>query len=148
MKLAILIIVSLVSTAPSFSHDEGGESGPSIGKGKGVESYDEHEGFTLSQQAINRLNIIYKDISPDKKCDLKNIQIVAALDHKEIFIVRNGKFKSVDAVCSSLKATDKVVVKGAEFLRVIEMDLGSAHEDEHDEHEENKTHEKGKAHHD
>jgi hypothetical protein len=130
----ILLSLFLISTC--FAHEEEG-GGPSIGKGKGIEAYSEHDGFQLSKQAIKRFGIETKALS--LACDLKGVQIVSALDHKEIFILRGTNFKSFNPKCSEVKPGDLGVTKGAEFLRVVEMDLVSGEEGHHDDDEIGKT---------
>lgn len=127
MKLLFIILFSLNALA----HDEGG-GGASIGKGKGVESYDEHDGFSLAEAAIKRIGIKVEAIEVSTKCNLKSAQIVSSLSEKKIYIKRGINFKGVRIKCESLKQGDLVVVKGAEFLRVIEMDLTGG-EGEHEE---------------
>lgn len=128
-----LLLIAYVGHLPfCLAHDHGGGD-PSVGKGKGVESYDEHEGFKLSKEAIKRLDILTKTI-PLESC--KEAEVVAWLDQKEIFILRGQNFKSAKADCSEIKTGDQVVIKGASFLRVIEMNLTPGEEDEHDEHSE------------
>lgn len=124
------ILLSLLLISTCFAHEEEG-GGPSVGKGKGIEAYSEHDGFQLSKQAIKRFGIETKILSP--ACDLKGVQIVSALDHKEIFILRGINFKSFDPKCSEVKPGDLGVTKGAEFLRVVEMDLTSGEDEHHDD---------------
>jgi hypothetical protein len=137
--MKILFCLFLIST--SFAHEEEG-GGPNIGKGKGVEAYSEHDGFKLSKEAVKRLGIETKAIN-FPVCDLKGIQIVSALDRKEIFVLRGESYKSVEPKCAEVKLNDRGVIKGADFLRVIEMDLTSG-DDEHHEDEEKSTSDKSK----
>lgn len=128
----LMMGLALAMSSTTFAHeDEGG--GPNVGKGKGVEFYDEHEGFKLSKEAVKRFGIEMKDISLPA-CDLKGIQIVSALDHKEIFVLRGENFKSIEVKCSEVKPGDRAVIKGAEYLRVVEMDLTSG-DDDHEDHQ-------------
>ena len=114
----IFIFLVLFSSLSFAQHDHGGGNA-SIGKGKGVEYYDEHDGFILSKEAIKRLGIIASDIGSQKDCSLKSAQIISALDRKLIYIKSTDKFKSVSVTCASVKAGDLVVTKGA--LRILHL---------------------------
>ncbi len=131
MKNFLLLLVLIPFTA--FGH--GDAESTSVGPGKGVESFVENEGFMLSKQAIKRLGIVTAPITSQQACNLKTIQVISVMDKKLIYVQRNLRFKPVLARCSEVKSSDQVVIKGAEFLRVIEMDLGGDEEEgEHEEH--------------
>lgn len=132
MKYFILFLWPVLA----FAHDHGGGGSPNVGPGKGVESFDEHEGFALAAVAVKRLRLELKPISAGKACDLRVGQIVSALSEKKIYLYRNGKYKSYSANCSQVRSGDQIVSRGADFLRVIEMDLGV----DGDEHEEEGHH--------
>ena len=137
------ILITLLIAAPAFGH--GDAESTSTGKGKGVESFDEHDGFVLSKEANKRLDIQAQLPSTGKSCDFKAAQIVSTLGKKVVFVVRNGKYLSIPTECSSLQAGDRIVSKGADFLRVIQMDLQSGEEGEenHDDHKDEHGHEDG-----
>jgi hypothetical protein len=88
------------------------------------------EGFPISKEAIQRLGI-RSEAYVSGVCDLKKAQVISVLDKNEIFYLRNEKFKSVPPACSELKGGDRIVTHGANYLRVIEMDLagGEAHDE-------------------
>ncbi len=136
--MTILLMLLMVSSG--FAHEEEG-GGPSVGVGKGVEAYSEHDGFVLSKEAFKRFGVETTELSG--ACDLKKVQVISALEHKEVFVLRNSHFKSIEPKCSELKAGDRGVVKGAEFLRVVEMDLTSI-EDEHVDDDASKSSDSGK----
>lgn len=142
--MRILIISLFVSLSALASGDHGAERA-SVGKGKGVEFFDEHEGFILSPQAIKRIGIQASPLSTGKDCNLKPGQMVFSLGKRQVFVVREGKYFSIPMVCSAVKSGDQVVTKGADFLRVIEMDLTSG-EESHEE--EGAEHGKEAGHHD
>lgn len=129
MKVALFIFLSAQS---AFGH--GDAESTSIGKGKGVEYYDEHEGFVLSKEANKRLEIKTAAVSVGSSCDLKPAQIVYSLGKKQIFVVREGKYFAIPMDCKSVRAGDQLVSSGSNFLRVIQMDLQSGEEEHSDEH--------------
>jgi hypothetical protein len=129
------VLAAFFISSVSYAHDHGG-GGAAIGKGKGVESYDESLGFVLAKEAIKRLGVVWTSVPIAKTCDLKTAQVISALDRKTVYRLRDQKFKSVKVDCHEMKNGDQVVTHGAEFLRVIEMDLtGGEMHDEQDEHE-------------
>ena len=134
MNYFIISLIFISSLANAHDHGSGNAS---VGKGKGVETYDEHDGFVLAKEAVRRLGIIDADLGHQSTCNFKTAEVVSSLDRKLIYVMRKGAFKSVEANCKSLISGDRVVIKGAEFLRVIEIDLQSSEaSEEHEEHEE------------
>ncbi len=132
MKFFIFMLITL--PVSSFGH--GGEEGNlAIGKGKGVESYDEHDGFVLAPPAIKRLEIVTGPAETARNCKLKTAQIIATLAKKSVYVLRDQKFKAIEIKCSAVKDGDQFVIKGAEYLRVIEMDLTGGEEGEHEDHQ-------------
>lgn len=138
-----IIFLAIFVSISAFGHGGGAEKA-SVGKGKGVEYYDEHEGFILSPQAIKRIGIQTAPLSSGKDCDLKPGQRVFSLGKRQVFVVRDGKYFSIPMECKAVKSGDLLVTKGADFLRVIEMDLKSGEEAE----EEGGEHQEGSGHHD
>jgi len=112
------------------NHDEEAEN-PSIGKEKGILAKGS-EGFQLSPEAIKSFELRMQEINNSKQL-LPLLALVKVQENQFIFRVREGWIKKipvkiisknketivVDLV--SFKPGDKVVVKGASFLRVTEL---------------------------
>lgn len=127
----LVVLMLLMRSASAWAHGEAAPAG--VGPGKGVEFYDEHEGFILSKEAIRNFEMKSEKVQAGSKCDLRRAEKVQVLNEKKIYRIRDSKIQSVELQCDEFKPGDEVVVHGASFLRVVEMDLQSSegeHEDE------------------
>jgi len=115
--------------------------------GKGVTAYDEHEGFKLSTEAQNRMKFAYKKTESPGMITIPREGLAQVLKDNHIYLHKNEFFKSIDVEIKSktkdtyivtskeLEPGTEVVVKGVNFLRVIEMDLNSGVEEQGDHHD-------------
>lgn len=153
--MRMLIIILLLGSDSAFAHGGGEEEGSKIGKG--ITAYDKHDGFKLSVEARARMKFVFKKSEKPGSISIPKEALVLALSEVHIYTYANDFFKAIDVkivsktkdayVVSSpeLKSGQEVVVKGVNYLRVIDMDLniGEKHEegkepDEHDEHSDEK----------
>jgi hypothetical protein len=154
MKLFILLLF-----IPQFAYSHGGgeEEGSKIGKG--ITAFDKHDGFKLSAESQVRMKFAYKKVDVAGSITIPKESLVLALNEVHVYTHVNDFFKAIDVKITSktkdsylvsssqLKSGAEVVVKGVNFLRVIDMDLsiGEEHEegehsDEHGEHSEKGEH--------
>jgi hypothetical protein len=155
--MRMLIIILLLGSDSAFAHGGGEEEGSKIGKG--ITAFDKHDGFKLSAEAKARMKFVFKKSEKPGSISIPKEALVLALSEVHIYTYANDFFKAIDVkivsktkdayVVSSpeLKSGQEVVVKGVNYLRVIDMDLniGEKHEegnepedhkDEHGEHSE------------
>ena len=155
-----LILILFLISMPAYPHGGGEEAPPNVGPGKGIESYDEHDGMKLSKEAIKQFKIESNSLPSGTSWTLPKTAVVFSLAQTFIFKESDRVFQKVkvdvkpkDSLnvtisAKNLKAGDLVVVKGVPFLRVAEIDVtAGGEEDEHghgkesDEHKENEKHE-------
>ena len=118
-----------------------------MGPNKGIVSFDEREGFVLSKEAFQNFKIEYATLQGTSPWSVPKATLVLTRDDVSVFRHRNGKLLRVDVKVTSknhtknhsdaqiaskdLIAGDQVVVKGAPFLRVAELDVTSGESGHH-----------------
>lgn len=125
-------------------HGEHGEEAPAnVGPGKGMTSFDEHEGFSLSPEATKTFGIETQKLQGGGAWQVPVSTLVNVGAEKSVFRLRDGKYKRVIVSSAKpeqarmriesreLKSGDQVVVKGGGFLRVAELDATSGESGHH-----------------
>jgi hypothetical protein len=131
MKKIIMSLCIGMFPLLGFAHGDAAPAG--VGPGKGVESYDEHEGFVLSKEAIRNFELKSRAVLNGLKCDLSGLEIVQVLNEKKVYRIRDSKISSVSINCKNFTGNDEGVIHGAPFLRVVEMDLQQSEGEEEEE---------------
>jgi hypothetical protein len=128
-------------------HDEEGaheeEANPSVGADKGIIEASELKGFKLSPEALKTFALETKKFSPGVAVPSESL--VYSGETTSVFRVRDGFYKRVAIKkvgkpaksapqmieSTELRAGDEIVVKGAPFLRIAELDasggIGEGH---------------------
>ena len=135
-------------------HDEHGEEGghaehgeeeapKNVGPNKGITSYDEKKGFVLSAEATKNFRIESLRIDGSGPWSVPPRTLVITGEEKSVYRFRDGFLKririevqkktkeSISIVTSQLKSGDAVIVSGAGFLRIAEVDLTSGESGHH-----------------
>ncbi len=148
-----LIVLSLVSIGfysghvfgDDHKHDdhEEEEAPKNVGPNKGIVSFDEREGFVLSKEATKNFKIEYATHQSASPWSLPKTALVMTRDDVSVFRSRKGKLLRVDVkvvtrtqthaqiTSKDLSAGDQVVIQGAGFLRVAELDATSGESGHH-----------------
>lgn len=123
-------------------HEEEGES-KNVGPNKGIISYDEHDGFVLSPEAFKNFKVEYLTLQNAAPWSLPKAALVTTQEDRSVYRNRDGKLLRVDVSVVSktkehaqiksddLRPGDQIVVRGAEFLRVAELDVTSGESGHH-----------------
>lgn len=152
-------LVLLLLSFPCFAMAHGGgEVGERSSKGVIEISHD--LGFKLSEAAFTRLKIKTQSVTLTKSTTHQNLKtktfqvphsaLVYALNEVILYVYQNGFFKHLEVINTSQpksksspsslvqvevkdfnESSQQVVIQGADFLRVVEMDLNAEGEDEH-----------------
>lgn len=128
-------------------HEEEAASA-NVGPDKGLTSFDEHSGFTLSKEATKNFEIQTARLGNASPWTLPRAALVVTGEDKSVFRVRKERFLRVDVEIlkksksqvtlrakdlapKGLAPGDEVVVSGAGFLRVAEIDATSGESGHH-----------------
>ncbi len=129
----------------SGGHDEHEEegAGANVGPDKGITSFDEHSGFTLTKEATKNFEIQTARLGSASPWTLPHTALVVTGEDKSVFRMRKERFLRVDVEVlkkdknqitlrsKNLSLGDEIVVKGAGFLRVAEIDATSGESGHH-----------------
>jgi len=128
--------------ASEMGHEEEGEA-KNVGPNKGIISYDEHDGFVLSSGASKNFKIEYLTLQNSAPWILPKSALVTTREDRSVYRNRGGKLLRVDVTLVSrtkdhaqvksedLQPGDQIVIRGAEFLRVAELDITSGESGHH-----------------
>lgn len=117
--------------------EEGHEEGGNIGPDKGVLSYNEKTGFVLSPEATRTFAIESKELSGAGSWTVTQEALVYSTSNLWVYRIRGGAYKAVSVAIisksgasaiirsSALRGGDFVAVKGAAYLRLVELDATS-----------------------
>ncbi|MBS1960191.1 MAG: hypothetical protein JST80_12010 [Bdellovibrionales bacterium] len=134
-----VLVAAVFMATLALAHDEGAP----LKIGKGIVSFDEHDGFELSAEARARFKIATAKLAGNGPWSISKRALVYTLDEVRVYVQKNGKIKSEDVrVVSKGKDTatikaehlsngDEVVVSGAGYLRVAEMDASNGEDEGH-----------------
>jgi hypothetical protein len=111
-------------------HEEGGEEEAmgGIGKEMAVTAFDLHQGLKISPEAVTTLKIQTASFDGE----IQNIPSSALVHYEKktrLYRYENGWYQLVDLV--DLKSGDQIVINGAPFLRIAELDAQSGDEAGH-----------------
>lgn len=125
-------------------HEEAGEEGPkNVGPNKGITSYDEEKGFTLSEEAKKNFSLetqVLRGLGPWR---VPASALLLTGEEKNVYRLRDGAFKRIDikvgkneagqvAVNSEdLRNGDSVIIRGVGFIRIAEVDVVSGESGHH-----------------
>ncbi len=125
-------------------HDHSKEENKgNIGPEKGILSFSETKGFALSPEALKTFEIDSKEVTGTSPWILPTAVLVVTGDEKNIYRLRDGAFLRVDVQIinktkdnvtlnsKALRSGDRVVTRGAGFLRVAEVDATSGETGHH-----------------
>ena len=116
MKLILVNLMSVIVLA----HSERDPANVNVGPSKGVIAADEHDGFKLSPEALKNFDLkMIKVVDPSIK--IPAAAILYTGEEVNIFRLRDGFFKRIDATSKDLKSGDEIVVSGVGFLRIVEL---------------------------
>ncbi len=113
------------------------QQGKRIGPDKGITSYDEHKGFSLSKEAEKTFDIKTQILSKSPSWDLPIAALVYIQSETFVYRVRDSLIKRVEIELEKknsktvlvrsrdLVPGDAVIVNGSGFVRVAEVDLTS-----------------------
>lgn len=142
---ALTLILTLLASSPSRAEEEGGSGGAKIGPGKAVLAISEKDGLRLSEAAVRRLGMSFQDAKRGEVQDVPAESLVFSRDEIAVYRLRGGWIKRVEVsvVSRSAKAArvrskdlavgDRVVVAGAAFMRLAELDVLGAEKEGQDE---------------
>lgn len=137
------LFIFLFISVHAFAH--GGAEAPK--SSKGVLEYSEEKGFKPSEQAITRFKISTVKLQKSDTVQVPLSALVYALGDVSVFRKRDGYYKRINVALKSkdsksasvhseeLKVSDEVTVRGADYLRVIEMDFSDAEKEEGHHHD-------------
>ena len=119
-------------------HEEVAEEGSiNVGPDKGVISFDEHDGFVLSKEALANFEIKSVILKGKEPWSLPTASLLLTGDEKNMYRLRENAFKRIDIQIvrkepsvvqiksKDLQAGDSIVIQGVGFLRVAELDVTS-----------------------
>lgn len=152
MKLRIFLTSGLfgifLQISYVFAHG-GGESSILIGADQGITEFKKDLGFKLSSEAFKRLGI--QSVKPTNSAAGVTVPasaLVRTLKKSYVFRIQNGFIKGIDIdliqakkaqlifKSTELTPNDEIITQGVGFLRILDLGLGSAgEEDEHGDHE-------------
>ena len=125
-------------------HEQGEEEeAKNVGPEKGITSYDEENGFTLSKEASKHFSLETMVLNASISWTVPTSALLLTGEDKSVYRVRKGSFKRIDvkivhknktqAVIRSgeLTSGDQVVTKGVGFLRLGELDVTSGESGHH-----------------
>ncbi|MDZ4660133.1 MAG: hypothetical protein SGJ18_00805 [Pseudomonadota bacterium] len=128
----------------SAGDEHGEEETPeSVGPNKGVTSYSEKEGFTLSAEATKTFGITTVELSGSAPWDLPISAILQTGSEKSVYRLNKGALKRIDISISKKSKTqatinsnklasgDQIVVTGISYIRTAEIDLTSGDSGHH-----------------
>ncbi len=113
------------------------EAPKNVGPKKGVVEYDERKGLKLSPEAEKTFEVATHELTGASPWAIPSSGVLSAGEEKSVYRVVNGFIKRVkiavikkdkrQAFISSvtLKAGDKIVTHGINFIRTAELDLTS-----------------------
>jgi hypothetical protein len=122
-------------------HDEG--AGDSAGPDKGLLSISVKDGLRFSPEALKSFGITTEKLATIIKVILPKSALVVSGEAESIYRLRDGFFKrlpvkafkqpdgKVQVEASDLRVGDEVVLQGAPFLRVVELDAAGGSEHGH-----------------
>nr|WP_295903301.1 hypothetical protein [uncultured Bdellovibrio sp.] len=118
------------------SHEHGGdesEENASVGPDKGITSFDEHDGFKLSPEALKNFELKTVALKGAVSWEVPASAVLYSGEEVNLYRVREGFYKRIDFDTISkngsqvkikskdLQAGDEVVVQGVGFLRTAEI---------------------------
>lgn len=124
-------------------HGEEGEEegGKNVGPNKGVTTFDERLGFTLSEEAKKSFGLKTISLSGSGPWSVPLQALVRTGAGKSVYRVRDGRFKAVEVRVTAnnqtliqskdLTSGDSVVTQGAGFVRIAEVDVTSGESGHH-----------------
>jgi hypothetical protein len=116
-------------------HEE--EGAKNVGPDKGIISFDEHEGFVLSKEALANFDIKSVSVKGKEPWSLPTSALLLTGDEKNMYRLRGNTFKRIDIQIvrkdsnivqiksKDLQTGDSIVIQGVGFLRVAELDVTS-----------------------
>lgn len=132
--------VCLAGMNLSRAQEAGETGGARVGAGKAVVKADEKQGLRLSDAAVRRLGLSFQDMKSTGIHPVPLQSLVHFGDEIGVYRLRGGWFKLVEVrlvghspqeariQSSELKPGDRIVVRGAPFLRATELDVFGAEE--------------------
>lgn len=132
MKKLIASILSVIFLNSAWA-DEHSEENNSVGPAKGITTFDEHDGFKLSVEAIKNFDLKSLQLHGAGPWDIPNSATLYSGEEINIYRLRDGFYKRIDFVVVAkgasqmkiispdLKADDYVVIQGIGFLRTAEI---------------------------
>lgn len=134
LLIAVCLCAVLPPAAP-WAEEEAGEA--KVGPGKAVVAANERDGLRLSEQALRALGLVVQEVKTRDVHAAPAESLVHFRDELGVYRLRDGWFKllrikpfdrpgkEVRFRTSELKPGDRIVVRGAAFLRAAELDLAS-----------------------
>ena len=146
--IGVACLSSFLWYGPSLRSEEEGEAGGArVGTGKAVTAANERDGMRLSEEAIRKLGLSFSEVKTRIIHPVPLQGLVYFKDEVGVYRVRGGWFKLIEvkvlaksAQAASIQSSelmpgDRIVVRGAAFLRAAELDIFGT-EKEEDEHAE------------
>lgn len=142
LMAAFILVVSLLLVHDVRAEEEGGAK---VGPGKAVIAANAKEGMRLSEAAIKRLGVDFQPAKSGETLDLPLASLVTTRDETSVYRLRDGWIKRVEVQLrsksassakvrvESMKPGDRIVVTGAPFLRLAELDVLGSEKEEGDE---------------
>lgn len=121
------------------------EGGARVGPGKAVTEANAKDGMRLSGAALKRLGVSFQDAKRGGAQEIPSGSLVVSREETSIYRLRDGWIKrvEVDVQARSAKIVkirskkiepgDRIVVAGASFLRMAEIDVLGSEKEEGDE---------------
>jgi hypothetical protein len=124
-------------------HGEKEEGKKNVGKNKGVTSFDEDMGFTLSKEAIKNFSVKTEVMDGNGPWVVPVEALLLTGKEKNIYRYRKGTFKRIDIEVVGklagnilfksleIKKGDSIVVQGVGFIRTAEVDVTNGESGHH-----------------
>lgn len=127
------------SKKTAHSNDKTNEAGENknVGPNKGITSFDEENGFALSDESKKTFSLQTQDLTGSSPWSLPQSALLFTGEEKSVYRLRDGFFKRIDVEVikkdkdrmivksEDLKKGDAVVIKGVGFIRIAEVDATS-----------------------
>lgn len=143
----LMMVLSVLSFGAGLSaaQEEGEGGGAAVGPGKAVTAADAKDGLRLSEAAIKRLGVAFQDVKHGGPQELPPQSLVASREESSVYRLRGGWIKRVEVrvharsarlvkiESKEIQAGDRIVIAGAPFLRIAELDALGSEKEEADE---------------
>ncbi|MEK2646329.1 hypothetical protein [Bdellovibrio sp. BCCA] len=132
-KILVVICMAIYGWAVVASEGHDHEENASVGPDKGIISFDEHDGFKLSSEAIKNFDLKTVALKGSNPWEVPANAVLYSGEEVNVYRLRDGFYKRIDFDLISkngsqikikskdLQTGDELVVQGVGFLRTAEI---------------------------